>query len=101
VAAAREAVPVTAPDPYDAALSAIRANVEDLAVWLAVWSARDDARLEPHARRCASDAVNAIDTLLQELHGIRGQLIPEMRASDDAALAHADALLQLLREEDG
>lgn len=88
-------------DAYDAALSAVRANVEDLAVWLAVWSARDDARLEPHARRCASDAVNAIDVIISELHGIRGALIPEIRASDDAAMEHADAVLRLLREDGG
>jgi hypothetical protein len=86
---------------YDQPLSAVRANLDDLALWLAIWSARDDSRIEPHARRCASDAVNAIDTMIAELHGIRGQLIPEIRASDDAAMAHADALLRILREEDG
>ena len=89
------------PDAYDAALSAIRSHVEDLGVWLAVWKARDDARLEPHARRCASDAVDAVDAAIRELHGIRARLIPEIRASDDAALAHADAVLRLLREEGG
>lgn len=85
---------------YDGALLAVGANLDDLALWLAVWAARDDARIEPHARRCASDAVNAIDTMIAELHGIRGLLIPEVRASDDAALAHADAVLRILREED-
>jgi hypothetical protein len=85
---------------YDGALSAIQANLEDLGLWLAIWGARDDARIEPHARRCASDAVNAIDTMIAELHGIRGHLIPEIRASDAAAMAHADAVLRILREDD-
>jgi len=86
---------------YNLALQAIGANLDDLALWLAVWAARDDARIEPHARRCASDAVNAIDTMIAELHGIRGHLITETAAADKAALAHADALLHLLREEGG
>ena len=73
-------------DPYNGALSALQGNLEDLGLWLAIWGARDDARIEPHARRCASDAVNVIDTIIAELHGIRGRLIPEMRAADDAAM---------------
>ena len=91
----------TIPQPpgYAAAVAAVRANLDDLSLYLAVWSARADACLEAHARRCASDAVNTIDTIITELHGIRGQLIPEIRASDDAAMTHADALLRLLREE--
>jgi hypothetical protein len=87
-------------DPYDAALSALQANLEDLGLWLAIWGARDDARIEPHARRCASDAVNAIDTMIAELHGIRGHLIPELAAADREAMTQADAMLRLLREED-
>jgi hypothetical protein len=38
--------------------------------------------------------------LRAELHGIRGHLIPEIRASDDAAMAQADAVLRILREDD-
>jgi hypothetical protein len=87
-------------DPYEAAVAAIRANADDLALYLAVWAAREDPCLEPHARRCASDAVNVIDTIIAELHGIRGHLIPEMRASDDAAMDQADAMLRILREDD-
>ena len=41
-----------------------------------------------------------IDTIITELHGIRGHLIPEMRASDDAAMDQADAMLRILREDD-
>jgi hypothetical protein len=85
---------------YEAAVGAARASLDDLALYLAVWSARADDRLEAHARRCASDAVNTIDVIISELHGIRGRLIPEIRKSDDAAMAHADAVLRLLREEE-
>jgi hypothetical protein len=94
-------IPQPPGDAYDQALSAVRANVDDLALYLAVWSSRADVCLEPHARRCASDAVNAIDTIITELHGIRGRLIPEIRTSDDAAMSQADAMLRLLREEPG
>jgi hypothetical protein len=86
-------------DPYDGALSALQGNLEDLGLWLAIWSARDDARIEPHARRCASDAVNAIDTMIAELHGIRGHLIPGIVAADKEAMANADAVLRILRED--
>jgi hypothetical protein len=93
----------TIPQPpgYEAAIAAVRANIDDLSLYLAVWSARADASLETHARRCASDAVNAIDTIITELHGIRGRLIPEIRTSDDAAMSQADAMLRLLREDGG
>ena len=46
------------PDPYDAALSAIRSSVDDLGAWLAIWSARREP--DAHARRCASE----VDRLL-------------------------------------
>jgi hypothetical protein len=87
-------------NPYEPAVAAVRANLDDLALYLAVWQARDDACLEPHARRCASDAINTIDTIITELHGIRGRLIPEIRTSDDAAMDQADAVLRILREDD-
>ena len=51
------------PDGYDGPLSALRNNVEDLAVALAIWEARDDTRPDAHARRCANDAVDAIDAI--------------------------------------
>ena len=85
---------------YDAACSAIRTHVEDLCPWLATWEARDDTKPEPHARRCASDAVGAIDAALAELHGIRARLIGEIRVSDDASAERADALLPQLRDRD-
>lgn len=77
--------------PFDAPLSALRNRVEDLGVWLGIW----DNRAEPdaHARRCASDAVNAIDATLRDLHSVRQQLISEIRTADDATAARADVLL--------
>ena len=78
---------------YDTALSVLRTQVEGLGVWLAVWGAREDGKPDAHARRCAGDAVAAIDGALRELYGIRAQLVGEIRASDDAAAARADAVL--------
>ena len=49
----------------------------------------------PAARR---SAVNAVDAMLQALHAIRARLISEIRASDDASAARADALLARGRE---
>lgn len=80
-------------DAYDGPLSALRNNVEDLAVALAIWQARDDAKPDAHARRAASGAVDAIDAAIRELHKIRQQLVPEIRASDDATAARVDALI--------
>ena len=80
-------------DAYDGPLSALRNNVEDLAVALAIWEARQEDAPDPHARRCASDAVGAIDGALAQLHKIRQQLIGEIRVSDDQAAARVDALL--------
>ena len=84
----------TSPDLYDAALPALRSNVDGLGTWLAVWSARDDTKPDAHARRAANDAMDAIDSMLRDLHEVRAHLIGEIRASDDAADARADALLR-------
>ncbi len=75
---------------YDGPLSALRNNVEDLAVALAIWEARDDTRPGAHARLAAN---NAVDARLQALHAIRARLITEVRASDDATAIRADKLL--------
>jgi hypothetical protein len=71
--------------PYDEGLSALREHVEDLAAWLAIWQGR--AEPDAHARRCASDAIGAIDGALRELYQIRERLIGEIRAADDATAA--------------
>jgi hypothetical protein len=77
--------------PYDAPLSAIRSHVENTAVWLAIWEARREP--DAHARRCASDAVDAIDAMLRELHAIRQLLISEVQQADPATATRVDALL--------
>jgi len=84
-------------DAYDGPLSALRGHVDDLGAWLAIWSARDDGRPRAHARRCANDAIDAIDAALRGLHEVRQRLIGEIRASDDASAARADALLERLQ----
>jgi hypothetical protein len=69
-------------DDYDDALSALRNHVDDLGAWLAIWEHRREPDAE--ARRCAGDAVKAIDATLGELYGVRARLVGEIRASDDA-----------------
>ena len=62
--------------------------VDDLGIW--------ENRSEPdaHARRCASDAVDAIDSAIRNLHTVRQQLISEIRDADDATAARANELLR-------
>ena len=80
---------ITRQDAYDDALSAIRNHVEDLGVWLAIWENRKEP--DARARRCASDA---IDAMLRDLHTVRQQLIDEIRQADEATAARADELLR-------
>jgi hypothetical protein len=84
---------MTSPDPFDADLSALRTAVDNLGPWLAIWEARTEP--DARARRCASDAIDAIDAGLAALHSIRAGLITEVRQADDQAAARADALLAL------
>jgi hypothetical protein len=78
-------------DAYDSPLSALRSHVDDLAIWITIWLHRSEP--DAHARRCASDAVDAIDGAIKELHKVRARLISEIRASDDATAVRADKLL--------
>ena len=82
-------------DPYDAPLSRLRNNVEDLAVALAIWENRREP--DAHARRCASGAVDAIDAMLRNLHALRSRLVGEIRESDDVGAARVDAMLAASR----
>ncbi len=86
-------------DPWDADLSAATSAVEGLGVLLAIWQAR--AEPDARARRCASDAITAIDTALAALHQIRARLISETRRADDQAAARADALIARGGGDDG
>jgi hypothetical protein len=91
--------PGTAPvSAYDGPLSALREHVEDLAVGLAIWEHRHEP--DAHARRCASNAVDAIDAMLRELYRIRAHLVAEIRVAA-AAAAQADELLARTREDGG
>jgi hypothetical protein len=82
--------------PYDTPLSAIRERVDDLGTWLGIWENRNEP--DAFARRCASDAVDAIDAMLRDLYLVRGHLTSEIRQADDATAARADTLLA--RRED-
>jgi hypothetical protein len=75
-------------------------HVGVLGVALAQWAARDDTRADPHARRAANTAMDAIDAALAELYELRARLVTEIRASDDAADARADELLARHRAAD-
>ena len=63
-----------------------------MAVWLAVWQARREP--DAHARRCASDAVDAIDPAIAELRDVCARLVAEIRESDDVSTARPDELLR-------
>ena len=85
---------------YDDAVTAIRSHADDLGVWLTIWQARQEDAPDPHARRCASDSIDAIDAAIRELHTIRARLIREVRRSDDQTAARVDALLAGLDPDD-
>jgi len=85
---------------YDDAVTAIRSHADDLGVWLTIWQARQEDAPDPHARRCASDSIDAIDAAIRELHTIRARLIGEVRRSDDQTAARVDALLAGLDPDD-
>ena len=42
--------------------------------------------------------MSSIDAMLRELYQLRARLVSEIRASDDAAAARADAILARARE---
>jgi hypothetical protein len=90
VAAGELQVPVTT-DLIDSA--DLREHVDTLADALVQWAGRDDTKAQPQVRACANVAVECIDAALAELHRIRGRLAGQIRRSDDAAAARADALL--------
>ena len=68
--------------------------LNDLARSLELWQDRDDTKTQPHVRRAASKAVDAMGTMLRELHLMRARLISEIRDSDDRGAWRTDALLE-------
>jgi hypothetical protein len=69
-------------------------------VALAQWMARDESKAEPAVRQAANTAMEEIDAMLSELHALRARLVGEIRISDDASAARADALLAASRRAD-
>jgi hypothetical protein len=70
------------------------AQLAVLGIAAAQWATRDDSKPQPDIRRAASTAMAALDDMLITLHRLRGQLVTEIRKSDDASLVRADALLR-------
>ena len=64
-----------------------------LAVALAQWETRDDTKPQAEVRRAANTAMDAIDVMLATLHAMRSRLVGEIRSSNDASAARADAML--------
>ncbi len=79
-------------EPWD-----VYSKLEDpmgvLAVALAQWETRDAARPQPEVREAANTAVDAIDSMLRELHLMRSRLVSEIRQADDATAVQVDAML--------
>jgi hypothetical protein len=84
--------------PSDDALSAIRTQADLIGGWLSAWVNRKEP--DARARRCASDAVDAIDAMLGHLYGVRAQLVSEIWDADTATVARADALLARARDDE-
>jgi len=74
-------------------VTSLREQADALGTALAQWGQRETAADKAAARRAGSAAVNAIDAMLRDLYLIRGRLVSEIRAADDAAMARTDALL--------
>jgi hypothetical protein len=70
-----------------------------LGLALAQWAIRDDSKAQSEIRKAASTAMAAVDDMLSTLHRLRGQLVSEIRRSDDASEARADAMLAVERRK--
>ncbi len=83
--------------PYD-----VYARLEDpmgvLAVALAQWEIRDGTRPQPETREAANTAMDAIDSMLRELHAMRSRLVSEIRQADDETGRRVDELLEHSRQ---
>ena len=78
--------------------AALQDHLATLGESLAQWEDRDQAADKAAARRAGSAAVDAIDAMLRDLYLVRGRLVQETRAEDDATDARVDALLRQHRE---
>ena len=50
-------------NPYDRPLAELREAVESIGPWIGIWEHRQEP--DAFARRCASDAVSAVDAALR------------------------------------
>ncbi len=66
-------------------VASLRDNAGILSAALEQWADQTTAPDKAAARRAASTAVDAIDTLLRDLYLLRGRLVQEVRQSDNAA----------------
>jgi len=81
-------------------VASLDAQLAVLGLALAQWRVRDDTKAQPEIRQAANLVMAAIDDMLSTLHRLRGQLVSEIRASDEASAARVDALLASYRDGD-
>jgi hypothetical protein len=86
VSAGRRAIGELA-DPLDDELGLMNVN-------LAIWMARDDSKADASVTRAGNQVIDAIDTMLRQLHLLRARMAAERREDQDLAAARADALLE-------
>jgi hypothetical protein len=75
-------------------IRALDAQLGVLGVAVAQWAVRDDSNAQPEIRQAANVAVATVDDMLATLHRLRARLVTEIRTSDNASAARADALLR-------
>lgn len=80
-------------------IRALDAQLGVLGIAVAQWAIRDDTKAQPEIRQAANAAMAALDDMLFTLLRLRGQLVTEVRQSDDASAARTDALLAKYREQ--
>jgi len=74
-------------------VDSLASRLDVLSGALATWAQRDDTKPQAEVRQAANTAMAAVDDLLGQLHVLRSRLVGEIRRSDDASAARADALL--------
>jgi hypothetical protein len=94
---------VNGPQPLQVRLHAVPRHVARidaiLAGALGTWGARGGDDVDgPDAARAASTALAAIDAMQAELHEARLELVAEIRARQDAAIAHGQTLIAEQRQ---